>query len=265
MSSALASEPARSPAVSRAAELSRGVTFSAVSHRYQTDGGPVDALARIDLEIPRGQFVAILGPSGSGKSTLLRIGSGLLEPTAGFVRLSGGSVSEARRERWLGWLAQDDGLLPWRRVIDNVGLPLRLAQRPWPAAALAMLERVGLADVGQRYPHELSGGMRQRAALARALVADPRIVLLDEPFAHLDEVTRERLGDLLLRLRAPDPPTTLLVTHSVAEAVRLADRIVMVSDRPGRIVRDVEVDVPRPRSELQPAFGRLVHELKSLL
>jgi NitT/TauT family transport system ATP-binding protein len=163
-------------------------------------------------------------------------------------------------------LAQDDGLLPWLTVADNVGLPGRVGRRRnsvRAGAILSILDEVGLADSASRYPHELSGGMRQRAALARALVAEPQFLFLDEPFASLDEITRERLGDLLLDVRADRRPTTLLVTHSVIEAVRLADRVLVLSPRPARVVADVEIDLDRPRRYDQPRFGALVQSLQA--
>jgi NitT/TauT family transport system ATP-binding protein len=272
------------------ADAAPGIELRGVTHRYVGQSGAVSALDPIDLEVSAGSFVAILGPSGCGKTTLLRIVSGLLESTGGRVWLAGESPEAARRRRAIGWLAQEDGLLPWRRVLDNVALPLRLAGDHSTAAASELLQRVGLDGGGRQYPHELSGGMRQRVALARALVARPPFLLLDEPFAHLDELTRERLGDLLLDLRVevpslarsapraavaplaspyavetPRPPTTLLVTHSVIEAVRLADRVVVLSARPGRIVADVVVELARPRREDQTGFGTLVRSLKRAL
>jgi NitT/TauT family transport system ATP-binding protein len=224
-------------------------------------------LEEIELDIETGSFVAILGPSGCGKTTLLRTLGGLLEPTLGNVRLSGDLPAAARRRRAIGWLAQEDGLLPWRTVADNVRLPLRLAHAPRSGAELELLRRVGLDGNARQYPHELSGGMRQRVALARALVARPPFLLLDEPFAHLDELTRERLGDVLLELRTETEilPTTILVTHSVQEAVRLADRIVVLSPRPGRVTADMVVGLERPRHDDQPGFGSLVRELKDRL
>ncbi len=254
----------------RPSDAAPGIELSRVTHRYIGQSGAVYALEPIDLEVEAGSFVAILGPSGCGKTTLLRIVSGLLESTGGQVWLASESPAAARRQRAIGWLAQEDGLLPWRRVLDNVALPLRLAGDHSTTAASELLQRVGLDGAGRQYPHELSGGMRQRVALARALVARPPFLILDEPFAHLDELTRERLGDLLLDLRdevssLPRPPTTLLVTHSVIEAVRLADRVVVLSARPGRIVADVEVELTRPRREDQSGFGSLVLRLKRAL
>jgi NitT/TauT family transport system ATP-binding protein len=240
-----------------------------IGHAYQgRDGVAVAAINRIDLRIALGQLVALLGPSGCGKSTLLRILSGLIQPTHGAVRLAGAAPADARAAQGIGWLAQDDGLLPWLNVAENVGLPGRVGRRRAAVrdgAVQAMLRQVGLEDSGRRYPHELSGGMRQRTALARALVAEPALLFLDEPFASLDEITRERLGDLLLDVRAAHRPTTLLVTHSVVEAVRLADRVLVLSPRPAYVVADVEVRLERPRRYDQPGFGTLVQSLKSEL
>jgi NitT/TauT family transport system ATP-binding protein len=247
--------------------LGTGVEVRGVWHTYSSSAGPVRALEPIDLAVASGELLAILGPSGCGKSTLLRAMAGLLAPMGGEVRLDGETPQAARRRLAIGWLAQEDGLLPWRSVAENVALPLCLAGlgRDARASVQLMLERVGLAGSGRNYPHELSGGMRQRAALARALVARPACLLLDEPFAHLDELTRERLGDLLLELRALSSPTAVLVTHSVNEAVRLADRVVVLSGSPGRVVLDQPIHLARPRREDQPGFGEGVAHLKSWL
>jgi NitT/TauT family transport system ATP-binding protein len=238
-----------------------------VAHAYKGKTATVQALAKVDLSVARGSFVAILGPSGCGKTTLLRSISGLLAPSQGEVLLEGQPPVAAQKRRAIGWLAQDDGLLPWLNVAGNVGLPfaVRGASRSGASRVAEALLRVGLDASAAQYPHELSGGMRQRAALARALVARPQFLLLDEPFAHLDELTRERLGVLLQDLRAEIAPTTVLVTHSVLEAVRLADRVVVLSRRPGRLCLDVPVALPRPRREDQPGFGALVRELKAAL
>ncbi|MGE3271680.1 MAG: ABC transporter ATP-binding protein [Chloroflexota bacterium] len=250
-------------------DLAPVIEARALGHVYHgRDSGLVTAIEQIDLQVRPGDLVAFLGPSGCGKSTLLRILSGLIQPTHGVVTLAGSPPSEARATRGIGWLAQDDGLLPWLNVADNVGLPGRVGRRRSavkPAAVTEILAQVGLADSARRYPHELSGGMRQRAALARALVAQPEVLFLDEPFASLDELTRERLGDLLLEVRATCRPTTLLVTHSVVEAVRLADRVLVFSPRPARILADIQVSLEHPRQFLRPGFGQLVQTLKDAL
>jgi NitT/TauT family transport system ATP-binding protein len=240
-----------------------------VSHTFVgRDRVAVDAIDRIDLSVTQGTLVALLGPSGCGKSTFLRIVSGLIHPTQGSISLAGAAPAAARTGQGIGWLAQDDGLLPWLTVAKNVGLSGRVGRRREAVTTQAVhdiLREVGLTDSASRYPHELSGGMRQRAALARALVAEPALLFLDEPFASLDEITRERLGDLLLDVRAARRPTTLLVTHSVVEAVRLADRVLVMSPRPARIVADVEIALDRPRRYDQAGFGSLVQALKAEL
>jgi NitT/TauT family transport system ATP-binding protein len=262
-------EPTCRPPDSRSADLPTIVEAHAVSHVYHgRDGRDVAAVDSVDLRVGRGELVALLGPSGCGKSTLLRILSGLIAPTYGTITLAGSPPAEARTSRGIGWLAQDDGLLPWLSVTDNVGLAGRVGGRRAavkPGAVESMLAEVGLSEAARQYPHELSGGMRQRAALARALVSEPELLFLDEPFASLDELTRERLGDLLLDVRAARRPTTLLVTHSVVEAVRLADRVLVFSPRPARIIADVAIPEPHPRHYDRPGFGKLVQQLKDTL
>jgi NitT/TauT family transport system ATP-binding protein len=190
-------------------------------------------------------------------------------PSDGQVLLAGEAPRQANRRCALGWLAQDDGLLPWRSVAANVALALQIGGRDRvrtnDARVLTVLDRVGLIDSLGRFPHELSGGMRQRAALARAIVNEPAFLFLDEPFANLDELIRERLGDLLLEVRGAIRPTTLLVTHSVTEAVRLADRVVVFSARPGRVIADVRIDLSQPRSFDQTGVGATIEELKYAL
>ncbi len=245
------------------------VKATGVAHTFHgRDATAVPAIERIDLEVARGDLVALLGPSGCGKSTFLRVLSGLIQPTHGSVLLGGSSVLEARTGQGIGWLAQDDGLLPWMTVAENVGLPGRIGHRRGSvadAAVARILVEVGLSDSPGRFPHELSGGMRQRAALARALVSEPHYLFLDEPFASLDEITRERLGDLLLTVRAARRPTTLLVTHSVVEAVRLADRVLVLSPRPAHITADIRIDLERPRRYDQHGFGAVVQRLQAEL
>ncbi len=210
------------------------------------------ALADIDLEVAAGELVAIVGPSGSGKSTLLRLVGDLLQPSSGRIRVCGMSPAEARRQREFGMVFQSPVLYSWRSVLANVELPLQI--QGVPAArrrerALASLDRVGLADVADRKPRQLSGGMQQRVAIARAMVVRPRILLMDEPFGSLDELTRERLNLELLELWRSSELTLLFVTHAIEEAVFLADRVVVLGPSPGRIAAELPIDLPRPRGE----------------
>ncbi|HXJ33154.1 MAG TPA: ABC transporter ATP-binding protein [Candidatus Eisenbacteria bacterium] len=221
-----------------------------------------DALDGVSLRLGSGELVAVVGPSGCGKSTLLRVLAGLLAPTRGGVRTARGGV---------GIVFQQPTLLGWRTVVANVTLPLELAGvRPGEATAraLAHLARVGLGDVARVFPIELSGGMRMRAALARALVTEPRLLLLDEPFASVDELTRERLGEDVVALRASQQFAALLVTHSVSEAVFLADRVLVMSARPGRIVGEIAVPFGRTRDaalRTSPEFAKIVGEIAARL
>jgi NitT/TauT family transport system ATP-binding protein len=210
---------------------------------------PVEALAEITLDVRRHEFVTLVGRSGCGKSTLLRIIAGLIPPTSGSLAIGGVPVTGPRRD--VGMLFQTPALLPWRSVLENVLLPieiLRLDTREYGRRARELLELVGLSDFADRAPWELSGGMQQRAALCRALVADPQILLMDEPFAALDALTREDLSLELQRIWSEDRKTIVFVTHSIEEAVLLADRVVVMSPRPGRVERIVPVDLERPRS-----------------
>ena len=226
------------------------VAVRGVSQRFGTDGDAVTALDSISLEIPDGQFVALVGPSGCGKSTLLSLVAGLRLPTAGTVLCDGEAVA-APMPRKIGMIFQEANLLPWLSAVDNVAFPLKLRRVGKPerlTAARRMLELTGLAGFEDRLPHQLSGGMKQRVAIARGLVQNPAVLLMDEPFASLDEQTRMVLGDELLRIWSETRKTVLFVTHSLNEAVYLADRVVVLSARPGRVVDDVAVDLPRPRS-----------------
>jgi NitT/TauT family transport system ATP-binding protein len=240
-----------------------------VSVTYQ---GGIHALDAIDLEIPPGQFVSIVGPSGCGKSTLLRLLGGLIEPSSGSVRVAGFEPAVARRKAArLSFVFQDATLLPWRNVQSNVRLPLELAGTPRPPAGNSVstaLAMVGLAEFAGRFPNQLSGGMRMRASLARALVTQPELLLLDEPFAALDDITRQALNDELLRLWNARRWTGIFVTHNIAEAVYLSERILVMSPRPGRIVADRPVPLPMPRpAELRSRaeFARVTGEIAQCL
>jgi NitT/TauT family transport system ATP-binding protein len=214
-------------------------------------GGPdrLVALDGVDLVVEPGQLVALIGPNGSGKSTLLRVIAGLLSPDRGEATLDGRPVNgpDAR----IGLVFQEPRLLPWRTTESNVAYPLELAgvaPQERRQKVDTVLRTVGLEEAAKQVPSQLSGGMRQRAALARTLTLEPRVLLLDEPFSALDELTRERLNLELLAITARTPTTIILVTHSVQEAIFLADRVVVLSERPGRVVADVPVELPRPRS-----------------
>ena len=226
------------------------VAIRGVSQRFGVDGASVTALDGIDLDVPDSQFVSVVGPSGCGKSTLLSLVAGLRQPSSGSV-LCDGELITAPMPRRVGMIFQEANLLPWLSGIDNVAFPLKLRRVPRPerlAAAARMLELTGLAGFESRLPHQLSGGMKQRVAIARGLVQNPAVLLMDEPFASLDEQTRMVLGDELLRIWSETRKTVLFVTHSLHEAVYLADRVIVLSARPGRIVDDVPVSLPRPRT-----------------
>ena len=222
-----------------------------VSFAFTTrEGGPHPTLAGIDLAIPGGGIVALIGPNGCGKSTLLRVLAGLLAPDSGEARLDGVAIDGP--DPRIGLVFQEPRLLPWRSAADNITYPLELAG--WPAdrraARLeALIDLVGLdTAAATSRPSELSGGTRQRVALGRALALEPEVLLLDEPFSALDALTRERFDIELLRLWDRAAPTIVLVTHSIAEAIMVADRVIVLSARPGTVVADIPVDLPRPRT-----------------
>ena len=225
------------------------IQVNGVSHVFDTRKKRLHALDGIDLEIAENEFVTLVGRSGCGKSTLLRIIAGLLAPTAGGVRVGGEPVRGPRRD--VAFMFQRSALLPWRTVLQNVMLPVdifRLDKRTHRARAEALLALTGLEGFEDRRPDELSGGMQQRVALCRALVPNPSVLLMDEPFAALDALTREELSLELQRIWTEDKKTIVFVTHSIQEATLLADRIVVMSPRPGRIARVLDVSAPRPRS-----------------
>lgn len=243
------------------------LTLSDLSHTYP-GSPPRPALEHLDLCIESGQFVALIGPSGCGKSTLLRLIANLLQPTRGEIHLDGGvSPAQAIAEQRVAWMAQSPALLPWLTANANVALAHRFlppgtAPRLTPQQAL---ERVGLGDYAGAYPFTLSGGMQQRLALARLLSLHASLWLMDEPFAALDELTRERLTQELMQLWQPLRPTVLWITHNIYEALRLADRVLVLSAQPGHLVADLPIDLPRPRQEASPAFQHTLDALRQAL
>lgn len=228
------------------------VRVRAVDKTFATRDGELAALVGIDLDVAAGEFVSLIGPSGCGKSTLMRLIADLDEPTAGTVEVFGKAARRARLDQDYGIAFQQSGLLPWRTVADNVALPLLLHHVPRgqrEARVAELLEMVSLEEFADRYPDQLSGGMQQRVAIARALAEKPRLLLMDEPFGALDEMTRERMQTELVRICAETGAAVVFVTHSIPEAVYLSDRVVVMSARPGRIAQTVPM-------QLDPTSGR---------
>ncbi|MFC7550668.1 ABC transporter ATP-binding protein [Plantactinospora sp. GCM10030261] len=235
-----------------------------VTQTFRTRGGEVRALDDLSLDVAESEFVAIVGRSGCGKSTLLRLVAGLLPPTAGELTVSGTPIRGPRRD--ISLMFQRPALLPWRSVLDNVLLPAEIAgldRRIARERAAELLDLVGLAEFTKRLPHELSGGMQQRVSLCRSLLMRPRVLLMDEPFSALDALTRADLAVELQRLQMRDASTVLFVTHSVDEAVLLADRVVVLSPRPGRLRRILDIDISRPRSLGHDEHAARLAELRS--
>ena len=225
------------------------------------------ALDGMSLAVADGEFLAVVGPSGCGKSTLLRLLAGLLQPIAGNVCFRGQPLTEPRRE--IGFVFQRANLMPWRTVLENITLPLEISRVPKPEIAERarhMIALVGLDGFAAAYPRQLSGGMQQRVALARALIHEPSVLLLDEPFGSLDALTRERMNAELLRIWSVHQRTVVMVTHSITEAVFLADRVLVLSPRPGRVRAEFPVQLPRPRPlslSSEPEFMTLVRAVRA--
>ena len=251
-----AAAPAERPAI---------LAVDDIVKRFETPDGVVTALDHVSLSVAPGEFVGVIGPSGCGKSTLFNIIGGLLDGYEGTVKVAGETLRGPHPS--IGMIFQEESTFPWRTVIDNVAFPLEIAGMPRmerTERARHFVGLVGLDGFERRYPAELSGGMRQRVSMARTLAAEPKIMLMDEPFAALDEQTRLLLGDKVIAIQQQLKQTTLLITHNITEAVQLSDRIFVMTYRPGRLKRMVEIDLPRPRtSEIvsSEAFGRYVAQI----
>jgi NitT/TauT family transport system ATP-binding protein len=231
------------------------IELDGVSRTFPARGQVIEALREITLDVAEGEFVAVIGRSGCGKSTLLRLIAGLLPPTAGRVLLGGEPVTRPRRD--VAIMFQRPALLPWRTALDNVLLPVEMfgwSRAEHRGRAADLLDMVGLTGFHTRHPHELSGGMQQRVALCRALIQQPRVMLMDEPFSALDALSREELSGELQRIHKESSATTVLVTHSIQEAVLLADRVVVLRPHPGEVRRILDITIPQPRS-----LGRGAH------
>jgi NitT/TauT family transport system ATP-binding protein len=241
------------------------IAIERLAKRYQGLDGEVEALADVTLDVAPGEFVAVVGPSGCGKSTLMLIAAGLEPASGGAVRIGGVEVTRPWTD--LGIVFQDHALLEWRSVLGNIMLQVEMRRLPpqrYRDRAEALIRQVGLEGFAEKYPFELSGGMRQRAAICRALVHDPPLLFFDEPFGALDALTREQMRIDLEKLWLERRPTVLFITHGIAEAVLLADRVVVMTPRPGRVDRVLPIDLPRPRDkEVQRGerFARLCDEI----
>ena len=255
-----------SPVISTPSTEGRYVAFEAVTKRY---GGGTPILDGIDLAVGRNEFVSLIGPSGCGKSTVLKLVAGLTSVSEGTLTVDGMTPANAREI--VSFIFQDATLLPWRTVEQNVGLPLeleRVAKDRRKEKVASLLELVGLTAAAKRFPRELSGGMKMRVSIARALSTRPRVLLMDEPFAALDEMSRDRLNEELLRLQEEQGWTAIFVTHSVAEAVFLSSRVLVMAPHPGRIAREITVNLPYPRTvetRQSIAYEELVVEVSKAL
>ncbi|WP_407674358.1 ABC transporter ATP-binding protein [Paraburkholderia saeva] len=248
------------------------VSVDQVGKRFAARGGAgaFSALEDVSMQVRDGEFVSILGPSGCGKSTLLRMVAGLVPCDDGRILLDGGAVAGPVHD--IGVVFQTSNMLPWLTVGANIRLGAKLRNLPRErieARLPALLDTLGLTQFADRYPHELSGGMRQRAAIGQILLLEPRVMLMDEPFGALDALTRDRLNVELLRIWQQSTLTVLLVTHSIHEAVFLSDRVLVMSERPGRVLHDVKIELPRPRQpdevKADPKYGEYVSELSKMM
>lgn len=248
----------------------RRIDIDGVSKIYGIDtANPVRALEDINIDIYENEFVSVIGPSGCGKTTLLKCLGDIIQPTNGEIRIDNGSAADARQRNQVSFFFQEDVLLPWRTVMENVLLPLEIQGADTSDSAVRQrakdtIETVGLSGFEDNSPQQLSGGMRQRVALARGFVYDPKIFLMDEPFAALDELTRRKMNRELLRIHQEIQKTTVFVTHHIAEAVWLSDRVIVLSPLPGEVHDVVEIDLPRPRNEDTRGLQEFVEYEESL-
>jgi len=248
------------------------VVVDSVAKVFEGRDASVEALREISLAIQEHEFITLIGPSGCGKSTLLRIVGGLIPPSRGAVAIRGRSPQDAQRAKDIGFVFQQPALLPWRSVADNVDLPFALNKQSGGDRRLGSTEEllalVGLGQFARAHPYQLSGGMQQRVAIARALIFDPSLLLMDEPFGALDEITREGMRYELLRIWSQARKTVIFVTHSIPEAIILSDRVIVMSSRPGEIREVIPIDLPRPRDEemeSSPEFVAYAARLRHLL